>query len=240
MTAKKDTALAIVEEQPTDLAVYAADDLRGRENVTIDDLKLSRLAIAQKMSPEVDPEKPAQFIEGLKVGELFDTVTQQIYGPGPVKFTIIRPVHKHAKVLDKDGNVIEWDVPWDDPRCEFTTNEKGERVPPVATRFYDFYILLNDDPSFPITLSMKRTQVPVAKLLITRYSRQQGGPIFAHSYAVRTVSQEGAHGPFKNYVINPAGVPSAEVGKKAEEWFARLQKVKVVVQQGGDDDKVPF
>ena len=240
------TALAVVDEA-TDLAVasgYDAGDVRGKEGIDQDDLILSRLAIAQKMSPELDEEKEAKFIDGLKEGDLFDTVTREIYGPGPLKFTLIRPVRKSAKVLDKDGKVVEWDVPFDDPRCEFSSGPNGERVPPVATRFYDFLALLNDFPEFPVVLSFKRTQVPIARNLMTLMARRSG-PVFAGSYVVRTVSQEGAKGKFKNFVINPAGAAPEHVRARAEEWYQKLQTTAFRVHESAetdaaDDDAPPF
>ncbi len=241
------TALAVVDEQVTDLAVaggYDADDTRGKEGLEQGDLVLSRLAIAQKMSPELDAEN-AKFIDGLKEGDLFDTVTHENYGAGPLKFTLVRPVRKSAKVIDKEGNVLDWDVDFDDERCEFTSGPNGERNPPVATRFYDFLALLNDSPDFPVVLSMKRTQVPVAKILMTLMARRQG-PIFAGSYSIRTVSQEGANGKFKNYAVNPAGAAPDNVRVLAEAWYKKLQTASFRVDEGAeatekaDDENVPF
>ncbi len=245
MTKKNEsTALATVDEQTQDLAVaggYEDGDVRGKEGLSNDDLIIPRLAIAQKMSPEVDEDQDAKFIEGLKVGDLFDTVTREIYGPGPIKFTLVAPVKKSAKVLDKEGNVLEWDVDFNDERCEFTNGENQTRVPPVATRFYDFLVLLNDAPGFPVVLSMKRTQVPIAKNLMTLMARRPG-PIFAGSYALRTVTQEGPNGPFKNFAVNPAGVAPDNVRIEAEKWFKKLQSgaVKVRVEQSAAGEEPPF
>jgi hypothetical protein len=231
---QESTALATVEQQDTDLAVasgYDAADVRGKEGIEQGDLLLSRIAIAQKMSPEVDADNEAKFIDGLKVGDLFDTVTREVYGPGPIKFTIVRPVDKSAKVLDKEGNVLEWDVDFNDPRCEFTQGEGQTRNPPVATRFYNFLVLLNDSPDFPVVLSMKRTQVPIAKNLMTLMARRPG-PIFAGSYTVRTVTQEGPNGPFKNFAINPAGAAPDTVRALAEGWYTKLQTAAYRVEDG--------
>jgi hypothetical protein len=62
-------------------------DTRGNENVTVEDLVIPRIEIAQGLSPCVDPEDPA-YIEGCVVGTLFNSLTRELYG----KSTIIVPV----------------------------------------------------------------------------------------------------------------------------------------------------
>ena len=42
------------------------------------------------MSPQIDDTKPEHYIEDLKKGDMFNSLTGIIYGKGPLLFTVVR------------------------------------------------------------------------------------------------------------------------------------------------------
>ena len=53
---------------------------RGGENLEPEDIIMPRLAICGKQSPQFDKNND-RFIDGLEMGDFFNTITQEVYGP---------------------------------------------------------------------------------------------------------------------------------------------------------------
>ena len=70
--------LVIAEEEIKDLSIFAVEEGQ-EEHLAQDELELPFLKLAQKGSAQVDSDKP-EYIDGLKPGEFFNTVTGGIYG----------------------------------------------------------------------------------------------------------------------------------------------------------------
>lgn len=246
------TALATVEGNRGALAVAEgidASDARGKGNITKEDTVLPRLAICQALSPEKD-EDDAKFIDGIKEGDLFNSLTQTLYGRNPVQVAII-DVKKRAIEFEKgpDGkptkNIIDWNVPWDDPRCEFTDGPNGTRIPPIATRFYDFIAYIPETME-PVVLSMSKTKIPKAKAL-NGLLGMRPGPAWAGLFKVTTAREEKNGNKYFNYKIQPAGPTPADVLPIAESLYKQFENAVVKVDQGTEvehdaaaGDKVPF
>ena len=162
-------ATALVESDPVvvidALAVSSKvdrNDARGTENIGADDITLPRLAVAQKTSPQLEPDKN-DYIDGLRLFEMYNSLTGERYGNGPVEIVVVR-LDKKGMQFDKDNNVVDFDVPLDDSRLKFTTGPNGERIKPVATLFYNFIVLIGDEAE-PAVFSLKGTGVKTAKKL---------------------------------------------------------------------------
>jgi hypothetical protein len=192
-------------ELPDYLAPTAAE---GSEHIERDDMLLPRLALAQKISYELESSHE-KFIDGLKEGELFNTVSKNIYGSGPIEFVIIRAdrprfVEFHPRA--SGGGIKDIDVPANDPRTQFTKGPNGETVPPVATKFYDFIVLLL--PSTPgvtepemIGLSFKSTGLKTARLLNTLVQQRGKRPIYAGKYVIGVSKAKNAKGIYHVYTV---------------------------------------
>jgi len=75
--AKKENSLFVTDDQMTD--EMAAMMTGEEEQLSKDDLQIPMLKIAQKGSPQVDPDQ-AEYIEGLKPGMYFSTATGTVFG----------------------------------------------------------------------------------------------------------------------------------------------------------------
>lgn len=188
----------------------------GTEGLTRKDMIMPRLALAQKMSHEVDPEN-AKFIDGLEVGELFNSVTKAIYGEGPLEFIVLKrdtPRYVEFNPLDQGGGIKDMNVPANDPRTQFTRGADGKSVKPIATKFYDFIVMLL--PSMEIIgLSFKSTGLKAARLLNTALASPlltkdgpKKVPVYARKFSIKSASAENKQGKFKVYVVETSNIPS--------------------------------
>lgn len=78
MAKEKKNELVVAEEEVKDLSVFAVEEGQ-EEHLSQDELELPFLRVAQKGSPQVDDDKP-EFIDGLKPGNYFNTVSGAVYG----------------------------------------------------------------------------------------------------------------------------------------------------------------
>jgi hypothetical protein len=173
-----------------------------------EDLQMPRLLLAQAMSPQVEESDPLH-IEDLKVGQFFNSMTGEIYGKGPLEFVVIRadkPRHIEFIPRNEGGGIKDYNVPANDPRTQFTTDEDGKRIKPVATKFYDFVILLLPTLE-PVALSLKSTQLKVARQLNTLMKLRKA-PVFAGKYMLVSVPQKFAKGTVPVHQIKNSNIPS--------------------------------
>lgn len=218
------TALAVVEPTTNALAVSSTavvGDRRGKDNLTSDDVIIPRLAIAQSMSPQLKRHESVYNPE-LSEGDLFNTVTDEIYS-GPVTIAIIA-LAKRAAVCDSAGRVIERNVDWYDPRCEFSgeVDEKGKRLKPIADRFYDYIVALVDEgePTGELAvISLKRTGIKVAKKLNGLLQNRMGAT-WEGLFTVAPVPDRADSFSFHNYKIRPAGPSTPAVSEFCERAYA--------------------
>lgn len=239
----KETALAPITRVTEALAVadgFSAQDRRGKEAIDSSDVTLPFLAICQKTSPQLEPDN-AKYLAGVKFTDLFNSLTGQVYDQ-PVGF-IPLVLKKHAiefNPFDEGGGIKDRNVPWDDPRCQFTDVEK-----PVATRFYDWAVLLLPSMEL-IVLSMKGTNIGVAKQF-QQIVQMRPGPTFAGKYLVRVVSTKNNFGSFGKFAIAPDGRPTQEQAELAASIYDGIKDKNIVVEHEPDPEgepvtaeKVPF
>jgi hypothetical protein len=234
--AKKNTALA---ERPANTALDIAGDrksARGREGIRQQDMTLPRLAIAQKTSPQLDDGKP-EYVEDLKLYDLFNSLTGESFGRGPVKVALVRYTQK-AIQFDEENNVVDPRVPLDDPRCRF--GPAGEK--PVATIFHEYLAVLADTFE-PIVVSMKGTQIKAAKNL-NGLITVRGGDLWGGLYDVSSKSQQSGAYTVGGFVVKPAGRTSEELATFCEELYesTKGQEIKTDIDTTpeAESEKAPF
>jgi hypothetical protein len=184
-------------------------DRRGTDTIGTDDLQMPRLALAQGLSPELDPTSP-KYIEDLKVGDAFNTLTGDIYGKDPIEVVIVRVDKPRFIEFDETnrGAIIDFNVPANDPRTQFTTNAKGETVKPIATQFRE-YVALILPSNEPIALSFKGAGLKVAKTL-NGLIRMANLPAFALRYTLTPAIQKDAKSGGTYSVFSVKYAPKAE------------------------------
>jgi len=206
-------------------------DTRGTEDITRDEMNIPRLAIAQQTSPEVLPEGERS-IPGLAFLSMFNTVTKEIYGRGPIEFAVLRrdpPRWVQFAPIAEGGGLIDPNVPVGDPRTLFRTGPDGKRLAPVATQFWDYFILLlsvsgkkmadlnGNLMDHLVGLSLKSTQIKVAKQLNTLI-KMRSAPLFAGKYVLTTIMETNASKQnYGNFKVANASAKDAS-GKEVAAW----------------------
>lgn len=183
------------------------DDTTGTEHITQDDIQMPRIALAQGLTPQVMEAK-----EGFQVGLMFNNITEEILGRGPLRFSILRadpPRWIEFNPRDQGGGVKDMDVPAHDSRTRFWVDENGKKQKPLADKFYDFIIALHPlDPSDPfarvIALSFKGTGLKIARQL-NGLIKIKHAPIYAGVYDLRSEVTKNAQGTFAIFNVKNAG-----------------------------------
>lgn len=218
-----------------DLAADIPDFLREEmehfkpEVFNPEDVIVPRIRIAQSMSRATKPVRE-EYIPGLAEGEFYNNLTKQNYGPGPLYFAIVKREPKPRFVIfDKEFNLVEADVPPDDPRTQWTKATPDEIRPsikPVATKMYDYVIVLLDTMQ-PVLMSLASTAIKAAKQLngLISYS---GIPVptYARRFVMTTRDKNNTQNVWKIPVFANADIVRSPEQLKAlkqmHETFAGL------------------
>lgn len=233
MVKKGETALATNDAARPEW--LAKGDVRGTEHITRDDLKMPRLQLAQAMSYELDSNKP-EYIEDLKQGEFFNDLTHEIYGKGPIEFTVVRadkPRFIEFYPRAEGGGIKDMNVPLNDPRTLFTKDENGLTVPPAATKFYDFILMLLPTREL-IALSFKMTGLKAAAAL-NGLLKTRNAPTFAGKYVLTSGNKTNSKGTFKVHVIQNAGWLDKETFDFAQNVYDGLKDKEISINREAAD-----
>ena len=243
---KKDAVEKVEEGSiiiPDFLEEYAG---KGMEHITREDLQLPRLALAQGLSPQMIPTDPL-FIEGLKLGDAYNTITGEIHGPGPWDIAVVRadpPRYMELIPKDEGGGVVDFDVSAEDPRTLFTKDEKtGKRVQPIATQFYDYVVVFLKTRE-AIGLSLKVSGIKVAKNLNTlinlrkpipnREGKLRPVPMFMGRYSLRSIMETNIKGTYANYMFANAGtITDGETLEFLRKTFEEFKDRKLTIDMEG-------
>jgi len=187
------------------MSFVPTNDTTGTDDIAENEVRLPRLAIAQGLSSQITPDS-SDYIKGLSLFELFNDLTGTIYHRGPLKFVPIKRVVRRIEFdPDNRGVPIDMDVPFNDPRCQWTENEQtGEREAPRATKFTEFVIFLifDDKKPEPIVLSIKDTNKwnrKAAERLTALIKIRP--PIYSTYFTVESKSEKNDSGTFGVYAI---------------------------------------
>jgi len=226
------------------------DSFAGTEDIGTNDIRLPRLAIAQGLSPQITPGD-GQFIEGLTLFDMFNDLTNKVYGKGPLTFV---PVQRQVRRMEftprsEGGGLVDPDVPAGDPRLKWTKSSpeltKAD-LPPVATEFVEFVVLLlrKGVAPEPIVLSIKTTNKwnKRASDQLTTFIKLRGTAIYSGLYTVDTkVPAKNDKGTFgvptcKNAGFIPTGTPTGKaLYEFAKAFHESLVGKTIVINRDGNE-----
>lgn len=224
-------------EIPEDLVRDAG---RGVENIGTEDVRPPRLLICQAGSPQRKPDDPKQ-IAGLQELDMFNDLSGDIYGRGPLNFAVISSLgHRHIEFapMDEGGGVIDFDVPDDDPRAQFTTDDEGKRVKPVATKFYDYLIWLIERQEL-VAFSLKSTQIKTAiklngllKLPLKIEGRIfMNPPAWARTYTISTKMEKDKEYSWGGYNLSTVGITDVDTREMCKLLADTYAKANVIIER---------
>jgi len=232
------------------------NDLAGTEDIDANEIRLPRLAVAQGLSPQMVPTE-SSFIKGLTLFEMFNDVTGEIYGNGPL--TVV-PVQRHVSRIQFDPDdakvVLDREVPANDPRMQWSASVPGGKkdTPPAATEFVEFICMLlrKGKAPEPIVVSIKTTNkyMRQAAELWTTFIKLRGTAIYRGMYHITSKGEkgktkEGQDTNFGVFVVKNAGfIPETPAGnvllEMAKQFHESLQGKTIVLQREPGDEPTSF
>lgn len=226
-----------VSERPKTLD---PNDKFGTEDIRADEIRFPRLVICQALTPQF----VKQTIPNLRMFDLFNDGTDEIYGKGPLRFI---PLKRSTVRIEFDPTdqtkILDRNVPVNDPRL-FWENDK----PPRATSFTEFacLLLIQGKKPQPIVISIKETnkyQRRAAERL-TGFIKFQDGPIYSAFKTVSCGQEKQTNGPgtfgvyeFANAGFIPKDTPAgAALYNYVKEFSEELASKTIDIQREPGDE----
>lgn len=213
---------------------YIPKSRRGFEDTQQSDLMIPRLALAQSNSPQVTDGDPARIPE-LKVGDLFNSVTNQVYGR-EVIVQVLRKMSLRAmefRSIDDGGGVIDPDVPIGDPRLAWGTSGDKRADKPKATLFRDFLAVILPQREI-IALSFKSSGINAAKTLwgLATYANRDCFAVQLRIFTGVKLTPK----PHQIYKVELANWVSEVDLKLGEEMYEAVQTIDATMIDRGRDE----
>lgn len=227
------TTKAPVVSQPEAQAPAAIDWSKyqnqptGFEHVNREDLGIPFLSICQKGSPEVDkssPEHALKKIEGIQVGDVFNTLTRQIVyvnGEDPLIFIPCgyRKQYVEWKPRNSGGGFVRAHSDAAILNEIVTRNEKNEDVLRngnnlVTTAYFFGFIPQESGEPTLVVIGMTSTQLKQARFWLNLMSGIRVGParmtppMFSHEYSLSTSVENNEKGSWMGWKIAVRGMVS--------------------------------
>lgn len=243
-----------VQQRPAEID---PKDRTGKEDIGRDEIKLPRLTVAQGLHPQVVPGD-TKYIPGLAIGMMFNDVSEEIYGTGPL--TVV-PVYRYVTRIEFDPEdrkvVLDRNVPAGDPRTKWSrgTGPDGKDERPRATEFVEFVSLLLRPGKEPeriiVTIKTTNKEMREAAQMWTTYIDNRSGPIFSGMYKIsshvargmnKETGQQTMYGVFvvKQAGYIPTNTPSGKMLYDYAEMFHVSSKGKTVVGEYEDQAEDEF
>jgi hypothetical protein len=236
-----------------DMSQYAGG---GMENTDSDSFAVPFLAIAQKMSPQVDKDNDL-YDQDLEVGDLFLTSTGQIFKDEDgvdIVFCGFRRAFLRWAPRDEGGG-FKGELAVDEVVAGKATGEfkdvegklfadNGDLI--RDTRIHYVMVINGDGVATPAVLSMSSTQIKKSKMLMTQLdtykAKDSGGgiytpPSFAHIFHAETIAEQNDQGSWRGWKLTRKGpVTDAELFKLSAQFSKSVRNNSVRVDHGAETD----
>lgn len=208
---------------------------RGNENVTANEIQLPRIDIIQGLSPQIQKKKD-QYIDGAEVGDLFNTLTNSLYGGEvifvPVSFKVSYLVWIDRKKDSAGGLCGVFDT--QEEAEKFVANpetEDSDKMEIVTT--HEHLVLLDNGEE--VIISMAKSKGKVSRKL-NSLVRLAGGDRFSRSYVLSTVEDSSRQGEFMNFSVTTGGFPSQALYEKAEKLYEEIARGAKTINTSYEED----
>lgn len=233
MTKKEDKELEVKQEGAIVPRISGDKNLpAGFDEIEEGDIKMSRLAIGQGLSPVV--------IEGkAKMGDIYQTITNEVFGESVEVIPLFMfktrarfDTERGLVMMSRDNETVtmaidEFTEYLGKPVEEVPGAEWNGKEPPKFSVVYNFPVLITSPlkPQFPLCLSLMRTAVKPAKefLSMARYS---GEDMFARVYTIKSEIVKGTKGTYALPVIEFSRRCTDEEYTIAKHIFDKLYRRK--------------
>lgn len=233
------------EKQLEAMGLSAADfagAVPGMELVRPDDFQMPRLTIAQAMSHELRQSSP-KYIEGLKSGDFFNTVSSQIYGSKlevvPIKYNFNRLYFVDNKLDCQSKNGL--DGGHHSPvcaTCELSKWGSGPFGQGTACKEYRNFLVMILPSRDLASMSFKSASLQASKGWVANIMMQKAKvnghdvtlPPWTRVYELKSVEKVGQKGTYFVPVVSLLHPASGELSTEAGQVFKRFKEDIIAVE----------
>ena len=262
-------ATAVAKKKSAELSTDVLDDIfeYAGEGTAYDssEMQIPFVRILQAMSPQLK-KREAEYIEGAEQGDMFNTVTKQLW-TGEDGITII-PCFQTTKYLEftprEQGGGFRGEISATDPILKRTERQGAKEMLPTGNELVKsdqhYCLILDDDGGFqPVVVDMKSSQLKVSRRWKTQIAMQKvkhpktgqliTPPLFATQWRFTTVEEANDQGSWFNYSVEKVGLlESRELLLEAKSFRDSVAagEVKAAPEMGDDTqsnserDDIPF
>jgi len=218
MSKKSSNEMEISDVRPD----YLGDEVRGQENVGMEDLTIPRLDVLQSLSPQRKKNDPA-YIEGAEEGMLFNTVTGQLYGES-IYFV---PVYYRKEWLiwkkqNKGGGFMgSFDTELE-AATEFSEKGYDGDYEIVDTGNHFGLIFSDENDVEEICISMAKSKAKVSRQLNTLV-KMAGGDRFSRVYKISATEDQNKEGQdYFNLKVAALGYAPEPLYRHGEKMYESI------------------
>lgn len=216
---------------------------RGSENVDTTDLVIPRLELAQALSPCLK-KGDAGYIEGAEQGDIFNTVTRELY-KAENGVLVIPILYKKEYLVWKDrkqGGGFRGSYPTLDEANQRIAGEQDAEHLMANETGQQLVLVVRDDGTTDDTMlamvSMSRTKLKVSKNW-NSLIRLNGGDRFSRVYRLIAVDEQNSAGEdYKNFGVMAAGFPEEEAYRVAEAVYEGIAGGEIKYKMDTSDSDV--
>lgn len=223
------TLVSGVQEQMPD---WLKKGNAGSEDVGARDMILPRVDVLQALSPQIKKSDP-NYINGAEQGQIFNTVTGEIYGSSvtfiPVLFRKEWVVWKLRKAGGGFCGAFQTEVEAENFRCSMPSADDHEAV----ESHQHFVILLTDNGPQEAVFSLTKSKLKVSRALNTLI-QIAGVDRFAKAYRLDAIETESAKGEFWSYKAHPVGFVSKELYERGQALYGMIKAGAADVDRSHD------
>ena len=231
-----------------------------------DEMQIPFIRALQALSPQLNKKKP-EYIDGAEQGDLFNTVTGQVW-KGEEGVTII-PCYQVTKYLEftpRDmGGGFLGEISPTNPVLQQTTRQGSKELLPTGNELVKsdqhYCLVLDGEGSFqPAVIDMKSTQLKVSRRWKTQIAMQKikhpktgqmiTPPLFATEWKITTVEESNDQGSWFNPSVEKVGLVGERdlmLEAKAFRDSVAAGDAKAVAEESvptsssvEQDDSIPF
>lgn len=204
----------------------------GNENVDHEDLAIPRLCIIQPLSPELD-ESDAKFMPGAKQGQMFNSVTKEIYDSIKVVNVAFSKQWLLYRTRKAGGGLKAVCLSEEEAVRALQALEDPQNHEVVFTANH-FCILLDPAGCFAgeIVVSCTSTKLKVSRNW-NSLIRMKGCDRFAGVWSVSTVKEKNDKGSYFNFCVSPAGWVTEEIFNRAKNLYEEVNRGLRVIDHEG-------
>lgn len=242
------------QELSTDVIDFSQDQGAGVSDMAAKDIAIPFAVILQKGSPQIDVDHPdhAQYADlGAKVGQVFNTVTGEVYDSLDVINCGFASAIVEWKPRDSGGGFVAQHPDNPDVLKGCIRNDKNQDVKPngnlMVQTHYHYCLILDGDDVQQCVVSMTSTQLKKSRQWnskIIAVKMEAGGKLitparFASRWNLSTVAEKNDRGSWRGWKIDRIGlVDDPFIYKMGREFHNLITKGLVQVTPPAGTDTV--